>query len=323
MYAIEERDGRLQWTKHDDLRAPGPGEIRLRIAATAVNRADLAQRSGQYPPPPGASPILGLECSGVVEQVGPGVAWPAVGQEVCALLSGGGYAEWAVIPATHALPIPAGLSLLEAAAVPEVFTTAWLNLRREGQLVSGERVLLHAAASGVGTAALQLCRAWGNPTFATVGSATKQEQCRQLGAQQTANRHDGPWLDQVKAWGSADVILDPVGAAYLEQNIQALRRGGRLVSIGVMGGNLGTLPLGLVLVKRLTVRGSVLRSRSDQEKSEILSAMKDEVWPLFTDGSLRPIIDEVFDIEQAEEAHQLVVSDGTVGKVLLRVAAKG
>jgi putative PIG3 family NAD(P)H quinone oxidoreductase len=289
------------------------------VAATAVNRADLVQRTGHYPPPAGASPILGLECAGVVDEVGAYVNWPKPGDEVCALLAGGGYAEYVVFPASHALPVPKGMSLLEAAAVPEVFTTAWLNLRREGELIQGERVLIHAAASGVGTAALQLCLAWGNPTFATVGSAAKEARCRALGAQATANRKDGPWLGKVTAWGAVDVILDPVGGAYLESNIHALRERGRLVNIGLMGGREGTLPMGPLLVKRLSIRGSVLRSRSEHEKTDILSAMKEEVWPLLDDGTVRPIIDEVFDIERAQDAHELVGRNGTVGKVVLRV----
>lgn len=318
MRAIQDIDGRLTWG-YFATPTPGPGEIRVRVAATAVNRADLVQRSGHYPPPPGASPVLGLECAGVVDEVGPDVDWPKPGDEVCALLSGGGYAEYAVFPARHALPIPNGLSLLEAAAIPEVFTTAWVNLRREGELQDGEKVLIHAAASGVGTAALQLCMIWGNPTFATVGSATKEERCRGLGADATANRKDGPWLGKVRAWGNADVILDPVGASYLESNIHALRERGRLVSIGLMGGREGTLPLGPLLAKRLTIRGSVLRSRSDEEKAEILAAVREDVWPLLNLGSVRPIIAEVLDIERAQEAHELVARDANVGKVVLRV----
>jgi NADPH:quinone reductase-like Zn-dependent oxidoreductase len=211
------------------------------------------------------------------------------------------------------------MSVLEAAAVPEVFTTAWLNLRREGELRPGQRVLIHAAASGVGTAALQLCRVWGNPTFATVGSAAKEQRCLDLGAERTANRKDGPWLGKVRAWGPVDVILDPVGGAYLDSNIHALRDGGRLVNIGLMGGREGTLPLGPLLVRRLVVRGSVLRSRSDLEKSDILAAMMAEVWPLLSQGAVSPIIAEVFDIERAQEAHELVARDGNVGKVVLRV----
>jgi putative PIG3 family NAD(P)H quinone oxidoreductase len=320
MHAIEDIQGRLAWTYRTTPEA-GPGEIRIRVAATAVNRADLAQRTGHYPPPPGASPVLGLECSGVVDQVGEGVEWPREGDQVCALLSGGGYAEQVVLPAAHALPVPMGMSLAEAAALPEVFTTAWLNLRREGELKAGERVLIHAAASGVGTAALQLCTVWGNPTFATVGSAKKEERCRALGAQATANRKDGPWLSKVKAWGPVDVILDPVGATYLESNIHALRERGRLINIGLLGGREGTLPMGALLVKRLVLRGSVLRSRSVEEKASILAGMRQEVWPLLEDGSLRPIIDEVMEIERAQEAHELVERNQTVGKVILRVGS--
>lgn len=319
MRAIEDQNGRLTFTDGHDLAKPGPGQVRLRIHATAVNRADLVQRQGAYPPPPGASPVLGLECSGVVEEVGPEVGWPRPGDHVCALLSGGGYAEYAVFPAAHALPIPEGIGLLEAAALPEVFTTAWLNLRREGELAAKERVLLHAAASGVGTAALQLCRAWGNPTFATVGSADKEQRCRDLGADGTANRHDGPWLEKVKAWGGADVILDPVGGSYLADNVEALNPRGRLINIGLMGGKDAPLPLGALLAKRLTVRGSVLRSRSDAEKADILYRMREEVWPLIEAGTVRPIIDEVYEIEQAQEAHERVSRDETIGKVLLRL----
>ncbi len=318
MWAIEDIDGSLVWTETS---APvaGPGEIRVRVQASAVNRADLVQRAGQYPPPPGASPILGLECAGVVDQVGTGVEWPKVGDPVCALLSGGGYAEYAVFPATHALPIPEGLSMTQAAALPEVFTTAWLNLRQEGGLQKGERVLIHAAASGVGTAALQLCRLWSNPTFATVGSAEKAQRCRELGAEECAVRHDGPWLAKVKAWGPVDVILDPVGGEYLEPNILCLGSRGRLVNIGLMGGGGGTLALGLVLVKRLTIRGSVLRSRSVEEKAEILAEVRREVWPMFESGQLEPIVERSFPIERAEQAHKLLASNQTFGKLILEI----
>lgn len=319
MRAITDRDGKLSFTDGHDLGPVGPGQIRVRIHATAVNRADLVQREGAYPPPPGASPILGLECSGTVEEVGAEVGWPRVGDSVCALLSGGGYAQYAVFPASHAMPIPEGVGLLQAAALPEVFTTAWLNLRREGELGPRERVLIHAAASGVGTAALQLCQAWGNPAFATVGSAAKEARCRDLGADGTANRHDGPWLEKVKAWGGADLILDPVGGAYLADNVAALNARGRLVNIGLMGGKDAALPLGALLVKRLTVRGSVLRSRNDAEKADILYRMREEVWPLLEAGTVRPIIDEVFSIEDAQQAHERVGRDETIGKVLLQL----
>lgn len=320
MNAILDSEGRLRWDE-TATPEPGPGEVRLWVVATAANRADLMQRAGRYPPPPGASPILGLECSGVVEALGPGVTEHQVGDQVCALLAGGGYAEYVVVPATHCLPVPSTLSVLEAAALPEVFATAWLNLRLEGELKAGERVLVHAGASGVGTAALQLCAAWGNPVFATVGSPDKEDRCRQLGAAATANRREGPWVGAVREWGGADVILDPVGGSYLESNIEALRPRGRLVNIGLMGGAEGTLPLGRLLVKRLTIRGSVLRSRSLEEKNVVIEGLKREVWPLLESGAVHPVIDRTLPIGQAEEAHQALASNQTVGKVLLRIGA--
>lgn len=317
MNAINDIRGQLCWVP---VEAPelGPGEVRIQVHASAVNRADLVQRAGRYPPPPGVTDILGLECSGRIVEVGPDVD-RSVGEEVCALLAGGGYAEQVVCPASHALPLPPGLDLTEAAAIPEVFTTAWLNLRREGELQEGESVLVHAGASGVGTAAIMLCVAWGNPVFVTVGSEVKVNRCLALGAAEAANRKEGPWGNKVRAWGGADVILDPVGGVYLESNIHALRPRGRLVNIGLMGGVQGTLPLGRLLVHRLRIVGSVLRSRSCEEKTDILSAMRDELWPLFQDQSLRPIIHRTYSIEEAEEAHKLVKSDQTIGKVILKV----
>jgi putative PIG3 family NAD(P)H quinone oxidoreductase len=319
MFAIDhESQESLVWTEAPTPE-PGPGEVRIRIRATAVNRADLVQRAGRYNPPPGASQILGLECAGVVESVGDGVTDRAVGDAVVALLAGGGYAEMVCCPASHTLPLPDGFEMTTAAGVVEVFATAWLNLKLEAQLQPGERVLVHAAASGVGTSALQLLKVWGNPVFATVGSAEKEERCRALGASQTANRHDGPWVNAVREWGGADVVLDPVGASYLEANIAVLNRLGRLVNIGLMGGREGTLPMGPVLVKRLTVKGSVLRARSIEEKNVVMDGLRREVWPLLEDGTVRPIIDRVLDIHDAEEAHAVVASNVTVGKVVLAV----
>ena len=316
MKAVLEQSGRLVWSETADPE-PGPGEVILQARASAVNRADLVQRSGNYPPPPGASPILGLECSGTVVALGPGVPAEALGQQRCALLAGGGYAEKVAVPWSHTLPLPSGVDLLRAAALPEVLATAWLNLRLEGQLQPGERVLIHAGASGVGTAALQLCRAWGNPTFVTVGSEAKLERCKELGAAAGWVRHQGDWLEAVRAWGGADVVLCPVGAAYLNSNLQALHSRGRLVLIGLMGGREAALPLGLVLVKRLSLRGSVLRSRSRQEKDFILEGLQREVWPLVESGEVQPIIDSVLPIQQAEEAHDRLASNETVGKIIL------
>lgn len=318
MKAIVERDGELVW---DEIETPepGPGEVRIAVHATAVNRADLVQRTGNYPPPAGAPATLGLECAGTIEAVGPGVPWERIGDEVVALLAGGGYAEKAICPASHTLP-RGRLSWTEAAAVMEVFATAWLNLKVEGGLEAGERVLLHAAASGVGTAALQLCAVWGNPVFATVGSAEKEQRCRELGADATHDRHDGEFVDAVKAWGGADVTLDPVGGSYLMQNLRSLNKRGRLVSIGLLGGREAMLPMGLVLVKRLTIRGSVLRSRSVAEKDAVIAGLRANVWPMLMDGTLEPMIDQVLPIEQAEQAHARVRSNQTVGKVVLTVS---
>lgn len=317
MKAIVVREDRLVW-EEVETPEPGPGEVRIAVKATAVNRADLVQRTGLYPPPPGASDILGLECAGVIEAVGPGVSTERIGDEVIALLAGGGYAERVVCPASHVLPC-GRLSWTEAAAVMEVFATAFVNLKVEGELKAGERVLLHAAASGVGTAALQLLRAWGNPVFATVGSAEKEQRCRELGAEQTHDRHRGEFVELVKEWGGADVVLDPVGGSYLMQNLRAMNKRGRLVSIGLLGGREAMLPMGLVLVKRLTIRGSVLRSRSIVEKDAVMAGLREHVWPRLMDGTLEPVIDQVLPIEQAEQAHERVRSNATVGKVVLAV----
>lgn len=317
MKAIREIDGTLVWTDHP-APEPGPGEVRIRVRATAVNRADLVQRSGRYPPPPGAPDTLGLEAAGVIDAVGPEVHDRAVGDEVVALLAGGGYAEQVCCPATHTLPRPAGLSWAEAAGVMEVFATAWLNLRLEAGLQDGERVLIHAGASGVGTAALQLCRAWGCPAFATVGSEAKVERCLALGADGATVRHGG-WLTAAKAWGPVDVALCPVGGAYLASNVHALRRGGRLVVIGLLGGREGTLPMGRLLVKRLTVRGSVLRSRTVAEKAAVVEGLGREVWPLLEAGEVAPVLEAVLPIAEAESAHSRLSGNKTVGKLILRV----
>lgn len=318
MKAIVEHAGGLLWTEVQSPE-PGPGEVRIRVHATAANRADLVQRTGLYPPPPGASPILGLECAGLIDAVGEGVRDRAIGQGVCALLAGGGYAQQVVCPATHTLPLPAGFSMVEAAAVVEVFATAWSNLFVEGALAPGERALVHAGASGVGTAAIQLCAARGNPVFATVGSAAKAARCLELGASAVAVRTDGPWGPAVKAWGGADVILDPVGGSYLASDIAALNLRGRLVIIGLMGGREAMLDLGALLVRRLTVRGSVLRSRSIAEKDAVMAGLYAEVWPLLADRTVAPVIDEVADLPVVAAVHTRMASNDTVGKVVLRV----
>ena len=321
MKAIEIQGDRLVWS---DTPSPslGDGEVRIEVKASAVNRADLAQRAGVYPAPPGASPILGLECSGVVSEIAPGVSSFEIGDEVCALLSGGGYAEEVVVPAPQVVPVPAGLSFVEAAALPEVFATAYLNLYTEAALAPGERVLLHAGASGVGTAAIQLCRAFGNPVFVTAGTDDKIERCVTLGASRGCNRHSGSFVDHVKSWTDGngfDVILDPVGASYLNDNIRSLAIDGRLVLIGLMGGANAEISLGLLMMKRLRVIGSTLRARPVAAKAVIMSALRERVWPLIESGEIGPIIDEVIPITETERAHELIESNETFGKVVLKV----
>jgi len=321
MKAIEVDGDRLVWAD-----TPSPilrdGEIRIRVKASAVNRADLSQRKGGYPPPPGASPILGLECSGVVEEIADHVTGFKIGDAVCALLAGGGHAQEVVVPAGQVLPIPKGLSFIEAAALPEVFATAYLNLYDEAALKPGERVLLHAGASGVGTAGIQLCRVFGNPVFVTAGSDDKIERCLSLGAAAGANRHGGSFVDHVAAWTGGhgfDVILDPVGAAYLQDNIGSLAIDGRLVLIGLLGGVSAELPLGPMLRRRLRVIGSTLRARSVAAKSVIMSSLHDRVWPLIESGQIRPIVEAVFPIAETGRAHELLASDQTFGKLVLAV----
>lgn len=298
---------------------PGPGELLIDVRASGVNRADLMQRAGLYPPPPGASPVLGLECAGVVLALGEGAEGFAVGDRVCALLAGGGYASRVVCDARVCLPIPEGLGFVEGAAILEVFTTAWLNLKEEGALLPGERVLIWAAASGVGTAALQLCARWGNPVWA-VASAPKLPVCLSLGAAGATDRRAGDLAADLRAFTDGrgvDVILDPVGASALDLNLRALALGGRLVLIGLLGGREAPIDLGRVLMKRLRIQGSTLRGRSAAEKGRLLTAMREALWPSFVDGSLRPIIDRALPITEAEQALAYVGSDVSVGKVVL------
>jgi len=319
MKAIVLNDGALNWQETE---APvlGAGEVRIANRASAVNRADLAQAAGAYPPPPGASPILGLECAGEVTEVGEGVTRVAPGDRVCALLAGGGYAEEVVAPAGQVLPIPASLSFVEAAALPEVFATAYLNLFIEAKLVPGERAVLHAGASGVGTAGIQLCRAFGNPVFVTAGNADKIARCVELGAAGGHSRHEGSFVDAVSAFSKgagADVILDPVGASYLADNQAALAVDGRLVLIGLMGGVQAEINLGLMMMKRQRVIGSTLRARSVPAKSAVMDALYERVWPLIATGEIKPIIETELSMSEAAAAHKLIAGNETVGKVML------
>lgn len=296
------------------------GEVLIEVAAAGVNRADLLQRQGFYPPPPGASPILGLECSGRVSAVGDAVSRWSVGDEVCALLSGGGYAQYVAVPEGQVLPVPAGVSLQEAATLPEVAATVYSNLHDVADLSAGEWLLVHGGASGIGTFALQWARAIGARTIATVGSEEKALRCRQLGAEITVNYRTEDFVAKVQeATGGhgADVILDIIGAKYLAGNVASLAIGGRLVIIGLQGGVRGELDLAALLRARASITATSLRARSTQEKSQICRAVVEQVWPMVADGRIRPVVDRVVPWRQAAEAHELLAHSGHVGKVLL------
>ncbi len=284
------------------------------MAAAGLNRADLLQKAGLYPPPPGASQVLGLECSGVISEVGAGSAWQ-VGDRVCALLAGGGMAEEVVVDGRHVLPVPEGVSLIEAAALPEVYATVWLNVFQLAALKPGEKVLLHAGASGIGSAAIQLCKAFGNPCWVSVGSAERLNYCESLGAQGGVLRTDD--LQSLRDLGPFDVILDPVGGNYSALNLQLVALDGRWVLIGLMGGREAKLDLAQVLAKRVQLLGSTLRSRSDQFKADLLSDLGQQVWPLFAEGRLRPQLAKAFAVKDAEAAFAELASNTVAGKLVL------
>jgi putative PIG3 family NAD(P)H quinone oxidoreductase len=311
--ALQGVDGQVAWVEE-----PSPtcdvGQVRIRVAAAGLNRADLLQKAGLYPPPPGASQVLGLECSGVISEVGAGSAWQ-VGDRVCALLAGGGMAEEVVVDGRHVLPVPEGVSLIEAAALPEVFATVWLNVFQLAALKPGEKVLLHAGASGIGSAAIQLCKAFGNPCWVSVGSAERLAYCESLGAIGGVLRTDD--LQSLRDFGPFDVILDPVGGDYSALNLQLVALDGRWVLIGLMGGREAKLDLAQVLAKRVQLLGSTLRSRSDQFKADLLSDLGQQVWPLFAEGRLRPQLARAFAVKDAEAAFAELASNTVAGKVVL------
>lgn len=321
MKVIQVANDTLRWEEVPDL-SPCRGEVLVKIYATAINRADLAQRAGRYPPPPGASDILGLECAGIVVQVGEGVSPSRVGERVCALLAGGGYAEFVAVPSSQVVPIPNGLHFIHATALPEVFATAYLNLYLEAHLSLGESALIHAGASGVGTAAIQLCREFQNPCYITAGSGSKIEYCRSLGASNGCVRSEVNFADTILEWTDGrgvDVILDPVGGTYLEDNLRCLAQDGRLVVIGLMGGASANVPLRPLMVKRQRIIGSTLRTRSIAAKARIMSELQAKVWPLIDAGKVVPIVHKVFSIHDVEQAHALIASNTTIGKVVLTV----
>ncbi len=301
---------------------PGPGEVLVDVAATAVNRADLLQRMGFYPPPPGASDVIGLECSGTVAALGEGVTGWSVGDEVCALLAGGGYAERVVVPAGQLMPVPPGVGLVEAAALPEVACTVWSNVFMVAGLQPSETLLVHGGAGGIGTMAIQLATALGARVLTTAGSADKLERCRELGAAVAINYREEDFVAVAKEatdGAGVDVVLDNMGAAYLSRNVDVLAKGGRLVVIGMQGGTKGELDLGVLLGKRGAVIATTLRARPVEEKAAICAAVAEHVWPLVADGVVRPIVHTTLPLADAADAHRLMEDSGHIGKIVLTV----
>lgn len=302
----------LEWREVPDPE-PGRGDVLIDVAASAVNRADVLQRQGNYRPPQGASPYPGLEVSGVVAAVGADVEHFKAGDEVCALLTGGGYAERVAVPWQQVMPVPRGVRLEEAAGLPEVACTVWSNVFMLGRLRKGETLLVHGGASGIGTFAVQLAKAFGANVVVTVGSSGKGERVKELGADAYVNYREEDFAEQVKA----DVILDIMGAKYLAGNVRALKTGGRLVVIGMQGGRKAELDLGVLLAKRASVHGTTLRARPVEEKGAIVRSVVENVWPLVDAGAVRPVVFAELPMSDAAEAHRMLDSGDHVGKILL------
>ncbi|ARG56979.1 NAD(P)H-quinone oxidoreductase [Mycobacterium kansasii] len=319
---VAESAEQLVWREVPDV-AAGPGEVLVKVAAAGVNRADVLQAAGKYPPPPGASEIIGMEVSGTVASVGADVTDWSAGQEVCALLAGGGYAEYVAVPAGQVMPLPPNVGLVDAAALPEVACTVWSNLVMTAHLAPGQLLLIHGGASGIGTHAIQVARALGARVAVTAGTPEKLELCRGLGAQITINYHDEDFVARLKQEGpGADVILDIMGAAYLDRNIDALAVDGQLVVIGMQGGVKAELNLGKLLTKRARIIGTTLRARpvtGPNGKSAIAQAVTASVWPMIANERVRPVIGTRLPIQQAAQAHQLMLSGKTYGKILLTI----
>ena len=325
MYAIvAESADRLLWQQVPDI-VPGRGEVLIKVSAAGVNRADLLQAAGLYPPPPGASELLGMEVSGVIAAAADDVGNWSPGQEVCALLAGGGYAEYVAVPAGQVLPIPDGVDLQDSAGIPEVACTVWANLGMTAHVSRGQLVLIHGGASGVGSHAIQVVRALGARAAVTAGSPAKLDLCRELGAEITIDYHDEDFVERVREatdGAGADVILDIMGAAYLDRNIDALATDGQLIVIGMQGGIKGELNLGKLLSKRARVIGTTLRGRpatGPSSKSAVVAATANSVWPMIADGRVRPVIGARLPIQQAAEAHRLLSSGQVTGKIVLTV----
>ena len=324
MRAVVSESGQLVWREVPDVSA-GYGEVLINVGAAGVNRADLLQAAGRYPPPPGASEILGLEVSGRITEVGDGVTDFIAGQEVCALLSGGGYAEYVAVPAPQVMPIPAGVAVVDAAALPEVACTVWSNLVMAVRLSAGEFVLLHGGASGIGSHAIQVARALGARVAVTAGSPAKLQVCAELGAEVLIDYRDDDFVERVHRatdGRGADLILDVMGASYLERNLAALAVDGRLVIIGMQGGVKSEVNIGTLIGKRLTVLGTALRNRpvdGPHGKGTIVDAVVESVWPMVAAGAVHPVIGARYPIDQAAEAHRALAAGETYGKVLLEV----
>jgi NADPH2:quinone reductase len=299
---------------------PGEGEVLIQVAAAGVNRPDVLQRTGNYAPPPGASPILGLEVAGTIVAAGQGVTQWREGDQVCALVAGGGYAEYCVAPAPQCLPVPKGLSVVEAAGLPETFFTVWSNVFDRGRLAAGESFLVHGGSSGIGTTAIQLARAFGARVFATAGSPEKCAVCRELGAERAIDYRQEDFVAVIKdatQGRGIDVILDMVGGPYIERNLRSLAVDGRLVQIAFLQGSKVTLDLVHLMVRRQTITGSTLRPRPVADKAAIARRLRDKVWPLIEAGKVHPVIDRTFPLAEAAAAHRLMESSAHIGKILL------
>jgi putative PIG3 family NAD(P)H quinone oxidoreductase len=309
----------LEWREVDDA-VPAAGEVLVAVAASAVNRADLLQRQGHYDPPPGSSPYPGLECSGRVIALGEGVTGWSVGEEVCALLTGGGYAEQVAVPAGQLLPVPAGVGLVDAAALPEVTCTVWSNVFMLAGLRPGETLLVHGGASGIGTMAIQLAVTAGARVAVTAGSADKLARCRELGAEILVDYREQDFVEVVRdATGGrgADVVLDTIGAKYLDRNLDVLAINGRIANIGLQGGTRAELDLGKLMARRGAVLSTTLRARPPEEKAAVVASTREHVWPQLESGRVRPVVDRVLPMADAAEAHRVVEASSHVGKVLL------
>ena len=299
---------------------PAHGQVVIKVAYAGVNRPDALQRAGSYAPPPGASDLPGLEASGEVVALGEGVTEVAIGDRVCALLPGGGYAEYVATPAAHCLPVPEGLGLKEAACLPETFYTVWSNVFTRGGLRAGERFLVHGGSSGIGTTAIQLARIFGARVFATAGSAEKCKACKALGAERAINYRDEDFVEILRGEGGADLILDMVGGDYLPRNVKALADEGRLVQIAFLQGPKVELNFAHVMMRRLTITGSTLRPQSDLAKARIADELRAHVWPLLDSGRIAPVMDSEFPLAEAAKAHERMEGSGHIGKIVLKVA---